>query len=313
MRPPFFSVVIPAFNRSHSLRRAISSVQRQTWKDFELIVVDDASSENLAAVVEAFGTFSIKFLRLSRNVGGGAARNCGVNASHGSYIAFLDSDDEWHEKKLEIMANEIGRGASSERTLYFHQTRIRNGPVTRTRPLQGPSPDTSLAEFLLCSFGLIQSSTIVLPAKLAREIPFSPRRNFQDIDLCLRLHAEGVSFHFVRHCLSTWSLEPSVDRLSRSYTPEECRKWLGEIGGLMTIRAQRAFLATTGARWLIQEGRRREAARDILPAILHLDLKWAKALYMLRLLLVPQSLWTFLLRRSGLMTLARFGSGGLGG
>lgn len=96
------SVVIPTFNRAHLLLRAVQSVLNQTFTDFELIIVDDASTDNTQEVVESFGDLRIRYIKHEQNKGGGASRNTGIEAARGEFIAFLDSDDEWMPTKLEI-------------------------------------------------------------------------------------------------------------------------------------------------------------------------------------------------------------------
>ena len=97
---PKVSVIIPTHNRAHFLRDAISSVLSQTFQDVEIIVVDDASTDNTSEVVAAFNDERIRFLRHDTNKGGSAARNTGILASKCDYIAFLDDDDEWLPDKL---------------------------------------------------------------------------------------------------------------------------------------------------------------------------------------------------------------------
>ena len=97
---PRVSVIIPTHNRSDFLRHAIASVLNQTYQDFELIIVDDASMDNTAEVVAAVNDERIKFLRHDKNKGGSAARNTGIRASQCDFIAFLDDDDEWLPEKL---------------------------------------------------------------------------------------------------------------------------------------------------------------------------------------------------------------------
>ena len=94
------SVIIPTHNRSDFLRSAIASVLNQTYQDFELIVVDDASTDNTAEAVAEFNDERIKLLRHDTNKGGSAARNTGILASECDYIALLDDDDEWLLEKL---------------------------------------------------------------------------------------------------------------------------------------------------------------------------------------------------------------------
>jgi len=95
---PFFSVVVPTYNRSEMARDAVHSVLNQDFSDFELIVVDDGSSDNTADVMTSFSNK----LRYHRQINGGvaSARNAGISLSSGQYICYLDSDDLWPKNKL---------------------------------------------------------------------------------------------------------------------------------------------------------------------------------------------------------------------
>jgi glycosyltransferase involved in cell wall biosynthesis len=97
---PQVSVIIPTHNRPEFLRAAITSVLNQTYQNFEIIVVDDASTDDTAKVVAAFNDARIRFIRHDINKGGSAARNTGIVNSTCDYIAFLDDDDEWLPEKL---------------------------------------------------------------------------------------------------------------------------------------------------------------------------------------------------------------------
>ena len=97
---PLVSVIMPTFNRADTIRRAIRSVQAQTFTDWELIVVDDGSTDNTVALIEGCDP-RLKLIR-QENQGTAGARNAGLGASAGSYIAFLDSDDEWLPHHLEL-------------------------------------------------------------------------------------------------------------------------------------------------------------------------------------------------------------------
>lgn len=99
---PLVSVVIPTCNRADLLRRAIDSVRNQTYKEIEIIVVDDASSDGTPEVVAHISDDRLRYLRHERNRGGAATRNTGIQAATGDYIAFLDDDDEWEPDKTEI-------------------------------------------------------------------------------------------------------------------------------------------------------------------------------------------------------------------
>jgi glycosyltransferase involved in cell wall biosynthesis len=94
------SVIIPTFNRGDLIGRSIRSVLAQTHHDWECVVVDDCSADHTRAVVEGFNDPRIRYLRREENGGGSAARNSGIEAAQGTYLAFLDSDDEWIPDKL---------------------------------------------------------------------------------------------------------------------------------------------------------------------------------------------------------------------
>jgi glycosyltransferase involved in cell wall biosynthesis len=98
---PAVTVIIPTFNRAAIVGRAIRSVLAQTFQDWELIVVDDCSTDGTGQEVRSFSDHRIKYIRHDRNRRGGAARNTGLRCARGEYVAFLDDDDEWLPEKLE--------------------------------------------------------------------------------------------------------------------------------------------------------------------------------------------------------------------
>jgi glycosyltransferase involved in cell wall biosynthesis len=118
MNPPVVSVIIPTYNRSQMLSRAIQSVLMQTFQDFELLVVDDASEDNTEEAVKGIRDQRIHYIRHEKNKGGSAARNTGIQAALGKYIAFLDSDDEWLPEKLERQIAKINSAAPSVGFVY---------------------------------------------------------------------------------------------------------------------------------------------------------------------------------------------------
>lgn len=102
---PIISVVIPTYNRADMVARAVSSVVEQTFTTWELLIIDDGSDDGTKETIERFDDPRIHYVRHSINRGAQAARNTGIQTSIGQYIAFLDSDDEWHPKKLEKQLN----------------------------------------------------------------------------------------------------------------------------------------------------------------------------------------------------------------
>ncbi|MFC1623784.1 glycosyltransferase family 2 protein [Candidatus Omnitrophota bacterium] len=104
------SVIIPTFNRAPFLKKAIESVLSQTYKGFEIVVVDDGSWDDTPDVVTYFSG-RVKYIK-QENKGPGAARNLGIKESKNSFIAFLDSDDWWDREKLDVQINEMQQNPS---------------------------------------------------------------------------------------------------------------------------------------------------------------------------------------------------------
>ncbi len=95
------SVILPTYNRADSLRMSCESVLNQSFRDLELLVVDDASSEDILTRIREISDDRLRYIRRERNGGASAARNTGLAAAQGEYIAFQDSDDLWLPGKLE--------------------------------------------------------------------------------------------------------------------------------------------------------------------------------------------------------------------
>ena len=106
---PLISIILPVYNRANVLARAIQSVIDQSLKDYELLVVDDGSTDDSVAVAKGFKDSRIRVIDLSQNRGGNAARNVGVGAAKAPLIAFLDSDDAYLPEKLQVVVAEFER------------------------------------------------------------------------------------------------------------------------------------------------------------------------------------------------------------
>lgn len=106
--PCKISVIIPTYNRSATIEYCLDSILNQTYLPFEIIVVDDCSTDNTLAIVKSIDHPLIKAFQLERNQGAQAARNRGIQMAQGDWIAFQDSDDEWVADKLEKQVAALG-------------------------------------------------------------------------------------------------------------------------------------------------------------------------------------------------------------
>ena len=141
---PTVSVVIPTHNRSDLLPRAIRSVFAQTFQDWEVIVVDDGSTDDTAAVVRSFRDERVRYVKLERNSGPSRARNVGIDGARGRYLAFLDSDDEYLPHKLETQLRQFQTNPYKLARLgvVLGHRRVQGGQsasarARRLRPLRG--------------------------------------------------------------------------------------------------------------------------------------------------------------------------------
>ena len=125
---PLVSVIIPTYNRANLLLRAIKSVLSQTYKNLELIIVDDCSTDNTGEVVRKLQRKDkrIKYIKHRENRGGSAARNTGIKVAKGEYVAFQDSDDKWIQDKLEKQLAVLKKFPDEKTIIYTAFIKIMN-------------------------------------------------------------------------------------------------------------------------------------------------------------------------------------------
>lgn len=244
------SVVIPVYNRAKPLADAIQSVLDQTVPATEIIVVDDGSDDDPLAVVDNFRDPRIRLLR-QENAGGGAARNAGIEAASGTHIAFLDSDDRFMPRHLEAAVEILRREPSA--VVYGVVLLDRGSGVTLTKPPRGIGPAEPMGEYLLCDRGWVQTSTICLPATLARKVRFNQQIRYgQDTDFALRLAEVTSQFRFVPEPTVLYDDRHNPSRLSVAKRADHLEAWLESMRGRLSNKAYHGFrgwhLASSKAR-----------------------------------------------------------------
>ena len=124
---PKVSVIIPTYNRADLVQRAIHSVLKQSVTPMEIIVVDDASTDHTDEILAQFEN-KISIIKHSENMGVSTARNTGIKAARGNWMAFLDSDDTWQKDKLKTQIKFIQRHPTYK-IVHCNETWLRNGSV----------------------------------------------------------------------------------------------------------------------------------------------------------------------------------------
>jgi glycosyltransferase involved in cell wall biosynthesis len=250
---PLFSIVIPVYNRAKTIGPTLQSVHDQTFEDYECLVVDDGSRDGaqLRAVIEELN--DPRFIYLHReNGGGGAARNTGIDAARGKYIAFLDSDDLFLPKKLDVFAQIV---ASDSPTALYSQALVDRGTHKYwIRPDRALGLNEDIGEYLFVHNQFISTITMVIKTEYAKSIRFDPNlQKFQDLDFCIRLHAAGVRFKMIAEPLAIWKDISEDNRTSRTKGYAAPMAWLMKVQHLLTPKAVHGFRATCLAYFLADE------------------------------------------------------------
>ena len=198
---PVVSVIIPSYNRGYCIARCLRSVLNQSFTDFEIIVVDDASSDDTRAQVLSIADSRIRYLAHDVNQGGAVARNSGIRIAAGEFIAFLDSDDDWQPDKLSKQLENMQRLGTRCGLSYTWLSCV-NDEGTETLRIN-PEIDGECFEEMLVSNFIGTFSNIVVRKSLLIEVGALDEsfRSCQDWDLFIRL-----TRHASVHCLREYAV-----------------------------------------------------------------------------------------------------------
>lgn len=183
----FVSVIIPNYNYEKYIGEAIESVLAQTYRNFEVIVVDDGSTDNSLQVIRSFGD-SVRLLQ-QENQHVSATRNTGIRAARGKWVAFLDADDIWHPNKLELQLREL-RNNPMWSYISADVVPLKTREFPEFDALTVKSRKLSLLDFLTVT--LMSSSSAVIRTSCFKEVGFfdTKLRASEDRDMWWRLAAK---------------------------------------------------------------------------------------------------------------------------
>src|ERR1044071_4471000 len=271
------SVIMPAYNAERYVAESIRSVVGQTYADWELLVVDDGSTDGTAEVVQGLAAADGRVKYLSQPQGGqGKARNAGIRASGGELVAFLDSDDLWEPEKLALQVAALEESGAD---VIFSDAFIFSGDETADEGLTFSKicPDFiyggregAEAFRLLFAYNRIPTLTVLARRRVLDEVGlFVEEREYQnceDYDLWLKLAAHGATFFGMREKLAryrrhTSSMMNADSRLLKPMLAVARRhsRGAGEKEARRVVRdLYRALISA-----LIEEGKVAEARRYV--------------------------------------------------
>lgn len=182
------SVIVPTYNRGHSILKSIYSILNQTYKFLEILVIDDGSTDDTRKVIKQIDDKKIRYIRMNKNRGGSFARNIGIKKASGKYISFQDSDDIYHPNKLEKQYKNLIQNNTDldfcKVCLFINESKMFFFPNKR----QEKNIKKGKVEDELCNGNFISTQSILVKSLFIKKFLFDthfPR--LQDYDLVLRM------------------------------------------------------------------------------------------------------------------------------
>ena len=211
MKDIFFSIIIPTYNRVKELQIAVDSIMSQKFNNWELIIIDNYSTDKTKEMIKKYGSKKIKFFSLHNNGNIAKSRNFGIKRSKGKFLAFLDSDDYWTSDKLSYCAEIINKNKDIK--LIYHDMEIdekkiflKKRKISYLRKLTKP-----VFNDLISNGPTFATSSAIVEKKIFNKIgQFSEDKNlitWEDYDAWIRLSKKTNSFYKISKVLGTYTFD----------------------------------------------------------------------------------------------------------
>ncbi len=247
---PRISVVIPTRNRPELLVRAVRSALIQTYDNIEVVVVidgpDQASVEALSEVSDA----RLRFIELEQSGGGNPARNLGVSAAKGNWVALLDDDDEWLPDKLLRQLEILREAKFDQRTVVSCRFVTRSPAKDVVWPRRLPGSEDAVGDYIFDYQSLfdgeaaLKTSTLLLSRQMLQDTRFSTSvKKHQEIDLLLRASSLGpLRLRFAKEVLAIWNVDSGRPSINNERNWRRSLDWVRGHRQNLTRRAYAGFL-----------------------------------------------------------------------
>ncbi len=204
MIEPLFSIVVPTYNRAELLQRALRSVLQQTFQSFEVVVVDNRSTDTTREVIESLGDDRIQCLDVQNNGIIAVSRNMGIRYARGEWVCFLDSDDWWYPKKLEVASRHLSGSDIIYHDLHIYNS---NGRI-RWQKVKGKYLRPPVFSRLMKSGNVIVTSSVVVRKEVLEKVGgFDEDAAIvaaEDYDLWLRIARSTERFTYIPKSLGAY-------------------------------------------------------------------------------------------------------------
>lgn len=258
------SVVIPIFNRAGTIGRAIESCLAQTWPPFEIVLVDDCSTDDLQSALQDFlDDQRVRLVQQPTNQGVSAARNAGVQHAKGDLIAFLDSDDAWYPTKLEKQLAKIAALGHDQFLCGTLTEVVSDTASTKITPTRRMAEDVAIGDFMfvhkvrrrlsmvadsraanaaLSDGYFVHVNSMILPKTLALETPFrTSMKQYEDLAFLVDLGQKGIDFVLIEEALAIQHDDRRPGRLGNQDDIRRGHRFLEEMGDALSPDARLAF------------------------------------------------------------------------
>ena len=200
-----FSIIIPTFNRKLLLERAVKSVIDQTYINWELIIVDNSSTDGTEELIKRLNNNKIKYHKIKNNGIIAKSRNLGIDESVGDFICFLDSDDWWYENKLSCISNKLNNVDFLYHNMDVYKNGVKTNKKMRVRKLKKP-----VIEDLMINANAIINSSVCIRSTILKEAGMLDESedisSVEDYDLWLRIANKTDNFELINENLGGYEI-----------------------------------------------------------------------------------------------------------
>lgn len=271
MNSPFFSVILPTYNRANMIGKAIDSVLKQHYPNWELLVVDDGSTDNTKQVVEAYNDARIRYI-YQQNAERSAARNNGIANAKGQYVCFIDSDDYYFDNHLSAFQNYIQENNVGDAFLYALTAVDLDGQIIKV-PHQPVQTSNNIEFFILNVVGIPRAC---IARNILNKHKFNPAVSIgEDTELWVRI-AREYPIHFVNEYTQAYT-----EHTGRSVSLTSLKPFIAHRDNLKSIFANFSLAEISTAvrkealsyayfriaRYYIYTGNKGAAIKNILQSI----------------------------------------------